>query len=52
MIRKGNFIKCERCSDKAGKPVFFFSRKWGEHHAKPTQCPKCKRIDWEKVRVK
>jgi hypothetical protein len=50
MIRKGNMIKCERCSDKAGKSIFFFSRKYAEHKVKPTSCPICKQYSWEKVR--
>lgn len=50
MIRKGNMIKCERCSDKAGEPVYFFSRKYAETKKKPSQCPVCKQYSWEKVR--
>lgn len=49
-MAKSNMIKCERCSEKAGEPVYFFSRKYAEHGIKPVQCPRCKRIDYAKVK--
>lgn len=27
---------------------YFFSRKYAEHNVVPVQCPKCKRLDWNK----
>lgn len=52
MIRKGNMIKCERCSDKAGEPVYFFSRKYAQYKTKPLQCTVCKQYSWEIIRKK
>ena len=40
----GNKIFCERCKR------WFFSRKYAESGQKVSQCPLCKRYDWEVVK--
>jgi hypothetical protein len=40
-----NTLYCYRCK----RP--FFSRKYLESHLFPSQCPKCKRLDWYKLQL-
>ena len=49
---KGNMLKCQRCSEKAGHDVYFFSRVYAEKKQKPLACPRCKRYDFWKKREK
>lgn len=47
---KGNWVVCERCSEKEGREVMFFSQMYAKTQQPPLQCSSCKRMDWWVVR--
>lgn len=51
MKHKGAMLKCERCSERAGEEIYFFSRLYAEHKRKPQMCPKCKQYSWDKKKM-
>jgi rubrerythrin len=47
---RGNNVVCERCSERDGREVTFFSNTLAKTGQPPLQCPLCKRYDFWKRR--